>query len=118
MRLPAENTCPCACHGHGGSHPCSVEGGCGGHLHPSSDGAQNHAERPGWACLTCHPPTDGRPWRRANEGYRTCAGCALRLRDQLIEITERYALMTLLRAGRGRQPRPADALEHRVAGPD
>ena len=89
MRLPAENTCPCACHDHGGSHPCPVDGGCG-HPHPPSNSAQGASERPGWACLTCHPPTDGRPWRRADEGYRTCAGCALRLRDQLIEIAERY----------------------------
>lgn len=49
--------------------------------------------RPDSACLLCPPPSDGRNWRTADAGYRTCSGCYDRLRDRLHDVARRYLLL-------------------------
>lgn len=50
-------------------------------------------ERPSNACTTCPPPRQNRNWRIADPGYRTCATCLDRLREQLREIADRWAAL-------------------------
>ncbi len=50
-------------------------------------------ERPDHACLLHHPPGDGRPWVRADDGYRTCSKCLDRLRDTLRDIRRLYGTL-------------------------
>jgi len=65
------------------------------------------------------PDSDGGPRRLviSSDFYAVYASAGKKA-DGLVNLYCRGAHPTLLRAGRGRQPRPADALEHRVAGPD
>lgn len=44
-------------------------------------------------CLLCPPPRDGRAWRRADAGYRTCSDCLDRVRERLAEVGARYAVL-------------------------
>lgn len=41
-------------------------------------------ERPDWACLLCPPPSDDRPWKQADQGWRTCEACVEKLRDEVL----------------------------------
>ena len=43
--------------------------------------------RPDSACLTHRPPTEGRAWRQADPGYRTCSSCHQRIHQWLSPIT-------------------------------
>jgi hypothetical protein len=58
-------------------------------------------------CLLCPPPRDGRAWRRADDGYRTCSGCLDRVRERLAEVGARYAVL---------DPRPGASGEHGSRG--
>lgn len=44
-------------------------------------------------CLLCPPPRDGRSWRHADPGYRTCSACLDKMRDRLTEIRRRWAVL-------------------------
>lgn len=44
-------------------------------------------------CLLCPPPRDGRAWRRADPGYRTCNPCLERVRDRLTEVSGRWVAL-------------------------
>ena len=100
--------CRCTCHT-GPYAPCSVPAGCGhlhssrdalsysealsalGDTSRTQNpakppdrptepaGALHVAVRPAGACLTHRPPSEGKPWQRADAGYRTCGDCADRL---------------------------------------
>ena len=50
-------------------------------------------ERPAGSCLLHPPPREGRPWARADDGYRTCSGCLDRLRETLGEVNRRFHLL-------------------------
>lgn len=51
-------------------------------------------DRPRSACVTCPPPREeGKPWRLADDGYRTCSGCYDRIREALKDIADRYAAL-------------------------
>lgn len=47
--------------------------------------------RPDGSCLLHHPPADGKPCARADDGYRTCSACLDRLRTALRDIRGLYA---------------------------
>lgn len=49
--------------------------------------------RPARACLTHQPPTEGRSWRLADDGYRTCSECHTAIHEALLEIDDRYAAL-------------------------
>lgn len=51
----------------------------------------SNTDRPAWACALCRPPKEGRPWRKADDGYRTCSSCLDRLRENLTDVADRYA---------------------------
>lgn len=107
--------CPCACH-NGPHYPCSEPGGCN-YLHrnerrpdlrearvllgasesvtvaapvPAAVEAapEPRQERPAGACVTHLPPRPGYHWRRADDGYRTCAPCY----DQLHKWLSPYGM--------------------------
>lgn len=46
--------------------------------------------KPDAACITCPPPREDQPWRLADRGYLTCAGCLDRIREALKDIAKRY----------------------------
>lgn len=47
-------------------------------------------ERPEWACLLHRAPSNGVSWKVADQGYRTCEGCLIRLRDVIADIRDMY----------------------------
>lgn len=47
-------------------------------------------ERPSSACVICPPPPEGRAWRLAPDGYRTCTACLDRLRETLKDVVARF----------------------------
>lgn len=49
--------------------------------------------RPTWACALHRAPKRAGAWVPADSGYRTCATCLDRIRDQLREISARYRLL-------------------------
>lgn len=51
----------------------------------------HNQERPNGSCILHQPPDKGRPWARADDGYKTCSGCLDRLRDTLRDISRLYA---------------------------
>lgn len=53
-------------------------------------GSSDVEQRPTGACLLCPRPREGRPWRLADQGYQTCAGCLDRLRERLADIADRF----------------------------
>jgi hypothetical protein len=57
-------------------------------------------ERPAWACQV-HTAPRTHAWTPADRGYRTCAGCADRLRDTLREIALRYRALDPSPGGSG-----------------
>lgn len=59
-------------------------------------------------CLLCPPPSEGRSWRRADGGYRTCSGCLDRVRERLAEVDARYAALSPRPGAQGNDggPRP------------
>src|SRR5690606_7071 len=59
------------------------------------------APPPATACVICPPPTDGRPWRPADDGYRTCHGCYTAVHTTLLEIDARYAALDPTPGGTG-----------------
>jgi hypothetical protein len=60
------------------------------------------------SCLLCPPPRDGRAWRRADAGYRTCSDCLDRVRERLAEVGTRYAALNPRPGAQGTDggPRP------------
>lgn len=54
---------------------------------------ETSAAPPEHRCLLCPPPRDGRSWRRADDGYRTCSACLDRVRERLTEVGDRYAAL-------------------------
>lgn len=59
-------------------------------------------------CLLCPPPRDGRSWRRADPGYRTCSVCLDRVRERLGEVGARWAALDPSPGAQGEDggPRP------------
>lgn len=47
-------------------------------------------QRPDWACILCPAPSDDRPWKQADDGYRTCESCLKKIRKHLADISDRY----------------------------
>lgn len=47
-------------------------------------------ERPGWACLLHRAPSNGTSWKLADQGYRTCEACLIKLRDVISDIRTMY----------------------------
>lgn len=52
----------------------------------------NQPARPTVACVLCPPPRT-QAWRLADRGYRTCTTCYDKLREDLHDISKRYALL-------------------------
>lgn len=50
-------------------------------------------ERPSWACLLHREPSEGRSWCKADDGFRTCAGCYDRFLERLKDVGRRYLLL-------------------------
>ena len=64
-------------------------------------------KRPEWACLLHYAPASGCSFTRADDGYRTCARCLDRLRDDLQDVSRRYLLL---------DPRPGASGDHGSRG--
>lgn len=48
-------------------------------------------QRPEWACLLHQDPSEGRNWKQADDGYRTCESCLIKLREVITDIRRLYA---------------------------
>jgi hypothetical protein len=60
-------------------------------------------ERPPRACLLCPPPRRVGAWHLADDGYRTCAACLDRVREQLREVGARWAVLDPRPGAQGEQ---------------
>ena len=60
-------------------------------------------ERPPRACLLCPPPRRVGAWHLADDGYRTCAACLNRVREQLREVGARWAVLDPRPGAQGEQ---------------
>lgn len=46
--------------------------------------------RPDWVCLLHQDPSEGHSWRQADEGYRTCEDCLIKVRAVITDIRRLY----------------------------
>lgn len=49
----------------------------------------------------CPAPSDDRPWKQADESYRTCESCLKKIRKQLKDISERYGRLDITPGAQG-----------------
>jgi len=58
---------------------------------PQGSDSEDSNERPDWACQLHQEPSEGHFWKQADEGWRTCEACLVKVRDVIKDIRRLYS---------------------------